>query len=50
MIQRGEVPLTNRIAKFLPADLHTPERNGHQLTLQTWQRTRRGFLIPSSGR
>ena len=32
-IQRREVALADPAAKYLPADTHIPERNGHQITL-----------------
>ncbi len=34
MVQRGEVSLDNPIAKYLPADVKTPERGGRSITLQ----------------
>ena len=34
MVQRGEVALTDPVAKYLPADVKTPERNGRQITLE----------------
>ncbi|WP_297691298.1 serine hydrolase [Phenylobacterium sp.] len=32
-VQRGEVTLDEPIQKLLPASVHAPERNGHQITL-----------------
>jgi CubicO group peptidase (beta-lactamase class C family) len=34
MVQRGEVALTDPVAKYLPAGVKMPERNGRQITLQ----------------
>jgi D-alanyl-D-alanine-carboxypeptidase/D-alanyl-D-alanine-endopeptidase len=34
MVQRGEVVLTDPIAKYLPAGVKVPERGGKQITLQ----------------
>jgi CubicO group peptidase (beta-lactamase class C family) len=34
MVQRGEVALTDPVAKYLPADVKVPERNGRAITLQ----------------
>jgi CubicO group peptidase (beta-lactamase class C family) len=34
MVRRGEVALTDPVAKFLPADVKVPERNGRVITLQ----------------
>jgi CubicO group peptidase (beta-lactamase class C family) len=34
MAQRGEVALTDPVAKYLPADVKAPERNGRAITLQ----------------
>jgi CubicO group peptidase (beta-lactamase class C family) len=34
MAQRGEVALTDPVAKYLPARLKMPERGGRQITLQ----------------
>ena len=34
MVQRGEVKLTDPIAKYLPASVKVPERDGRQITLQ----------------
>jgi serine-type D-Ala-D-Ala carboxypeptidase/endopeptidase len=33
MVKRGEVSLDDPIAKYLPATVHVPERNGKQITL-----------------
>jgi serine-type D-Ala-D-Ala carboxypeptidase/endopeptidase len=33
MVRRGEVVLTDPAAKYLPADVKLPERNGHAITL-----------------
>src|SRR5262245_52546371 len=33
MAARGEVSLADPVAKFLPADVHVPERTGRQITL-----------------
>jgi Beta-lactamase class C and other penicillin binding proteins len=33
MVKRGEVKLDDPIAKYLPASVHVPERNGKQITL-----------------
>ena len=33
MVQRGEVALNDPVAKFLPAGVSVPERNGRQITL-----------------
>src|SRR5688572_14927650 len=33
-VQRGEVALTDPIAKYLPADVKVPERGGKKITLQ----------------
>ncbi len=33
MVQRGEVALNDPVAKFLPASVKVPERNGRQITL-----------------
>lgn len=33
MVQRGEVALTDPVAKYLPAGIKMPERNGRQITL-----------------
>ncbi len=33
MVQRGEVALTDPVAKYLPAEVKVPERGGHQITL-----------------
>ncbi len=33
-VQRGEVALTDPVAKFLPADVKVPERSGKKITLQ----------------
>ncbi|MGA3205790.1 MAG: serine hydrolase [Bryobacteraceae bacterium] len=34
MVQKGEVALTDPVAKFLPATVKIPERNGKKITLQ----------------
>jgi CubicO group peptidase (beta-lactamase class C family) len=34
MVRRGEVALTDPVAKYLPADVKVPERNGRVITLQ----------------
>jgi len=34
MVQRSEVALTDPVAKYLPAGVKMPERNGRQITLQ----------------
>jgi len=34
MVQRGEVALTDSVAKYLPAGVKMPERNGRQITLE----------------
>ena len=34
MVQRGEVALTHPVAKYLPAGMKMPERNGGQITLE----------------
>src|SRR5262249_29877791 len=34
MVKRGEVALTDPVAKYLPADVKMPERNGRAITLQ----------------
>jgi D-alanyl-D-alanine-carboxypeptidase/D-alanyl-D-alanine-endopeptidase len=34
MIQRGEVALTDPVAKYLPPGVKVPERNGRQITLE----------------
>ena len=34
MVQRGEVSLTDPVAKYLPPDVKIPQRDGHQITLQ----------------
>jgi len=34
MVQRGEVALTDPVAKYLPADVKVPERNARAITLQ----------------
>jgi serine-type D-Ala-D-Ala carboxypeptidase/endopeptidase len=34
MVQRGEVALTDPVAKYLPPGVKTPERNGRQITLE----------------
>ena len=34
MVQRGEVALTDPIAKYLPREVRVPERNGRQITLE----------------
>lgn len=34
MVQRGEVALTDPIAKYLPPEVKTPQRAGHSITLQ----------------
>jgi serine-type D-Ala-D-Ala carboxypeptidase/endopeptidase len=34
MIQRGEVTLTDPIARYLPPEVKVPERNGRQITLE----------------
>ena len=34
MVQRGEVALTDPVAKYLPSTVKVPERNGRQITLQ----------------
>jgi len=34
MVQRGEVALTDPVAKYLPAAVKMPERNGRQITLE----------------
>lgn len=34
MVQRGEVALADPVAKYLPAGVKMPERNGRQITLQ----------------
>lgn len=34
MVQRGEVALTDPVAKYLPAGVKMPERNGRQITLE----------------
>jgi D-alanyl-D-alanine-carboxypeptidase/D-alanyl-D-alanine-endopeptidase len=33
MVKRGEVKLDDPIAKYLPASVHVPQRNGRQITL-----------------
>jgi D-alanyl-D-alanine-carboxypeptidase/D-alanyl-D-alanine-endopeptidase len=33
MVQRGEVALADPVAKYLPANVKLPERNGRQITL-----------------
>ena len=33
-VARGEVKLSDPVAKYLPADVHVPERAGRQITLQ----------------
>lgn len=33
MVQRGDVALTDPVAKYLPHDVKMPERNGHPITL-----------------
>lgn len=34
MVQRGQLALTDPIAKYLPADVKVPQQNGRQITLQ----------------
>ena len=34
MVQRGEVALTDPVAKYLPAEVKVPERGGRKITLQ----------------
>jgi len=34
MVQRGEVALTDPVARYLPAGVKMPERNGRQITLE----------------
>jgi serine-type D-Ala-D-Ala carboxypeptidase/endopeptidase len=34
MVQRGEVALTDPVAKYLPSGVKMPERNGRQITLE----------------
>jgi D-alanyl-D-alanine-carboxypeptidase/D-alanyl-D-alanine-endopeptidase len=34
MVQRGEVALTDPVAKYLPAGVKVPQRNGRQITLE----------------
>src|SRR5580658_1952499 len=34
MVQRGQVALTDPVAKYLPAGVRMPQRNGKQITLQ----------------
>src|SRR5215813_10731341 len=34
MVRRGEVALTDPVAKYLPTDVKVPERNGRAITLQ----------------
>jgi len=34
MVQRGQVTLTDPVAKYLPPDVKVPERNGRAITLQ----------------
>lgn len=34
MVQRGEVALTDPIAKYLPGEVRVPQRNGRQITLE----------------
>ena len=34
MVQKGEVALTDPVAKYLPASVKVPERNGKKITLQ----------------
>jgi len=34
MVRRGEVALTDPVAKYLPADIKMPERNGRAISLQ----------------
>jgi len=34
MVQKGEVAVTDPVAKYLPASVHVPERNGTKITLQ----------------
>jgi len=34
MVQRGEVALTDPVAKYLPASVKVPQRNGRQITLE----------------
>jgi serine-type D-Ala-D-Ala carboxypeptidase/endopeptidase len=33
MVERGEVALDDPLARFLPADVHVPQRNGRHITL-----------------
>jgi D-alanyl-D-alanine-carboxypeptidase/D-alanyl-D-alanine-endopeptidase len=34
MVQKGEVSLDDPVAKFLPSNVHVPERNGKKITLR----------------
>src|ERR1700733_7261959 len=34
MVQKGEVAVTDPVAKYLPSTVKVPERNGKQITLQ----------------
>jgi CubicO group peptidase (beta-lactamase class C family) len=34
MAQKGEVSLDDPVAKFLPSNVHVPERNGKKITLR----------------
>jgi serine-type D-Ala-D-Ala carboxypeptidase/endopeptidase len=35
MVQRGEVSLSDPVAKYLPPGVKMPERNGHSITFET---------------
>jgi serine-type D-Ala-D-Ala carboxypeptidase/endopeptidase len=43
MVQRGEVSLTDPVAKYLPSGVKMPERNGRSITLETLARHRSGL-------
>jgi CubicO group peptidase (beta-lactamase class C family) len=49
MVQRGEVALTDPVAKYLPAAMRVPERGGRQITLEDLAMHISGLpLLPSN--
>jgi serine-type D-Ala-D-Ala carboxypeptidase/endopeptidase len=45
MVQKGEVALADPVAKYLPADVKLPERNGHSITLLEPCHSYLGFAV-----
>jgi serine-type D-Ala-D-Ala carboxypeptidase/endopeptidase len=43
MVRRGEVALTDPVAKYLPSGVKMPERNGRSITLENLSRHRSGL-------